>query len=240
MTSLIVANYYVQSFLKGIVFYADTENLLWVKEISTSPLPNPFNPVVATCYSPPVEIEHHVRHLITTLIDRKLHNISELVTDVLWRWMEMLRDNIPRLCSATMFPANVSLFVLYKTILQNTYRVPDRFDAPESNGIPTKQASNPSAVLWTGSLIIEAIPPERGTSFGLVGKLKSLFKRLQTENWRACRDVLILIRLRGFDLPKKRKTLLDKLMFLYASFRRTTIVLERAWGGLEAIDCALG
>lgn len=98
-------------------------------------------------------------------------------------------------------------------ILQNTYRVPDRFDAPESNGIPTKQASNPSAVLWIGSLSIEAIPPERGMSFGLVGKLKVLFKRLQTENWRACKDVLSLIMLTGFDPANKRKTLLGQPMF---------------------------
>ena len=102
-------------------------------------------------------------------------------------------------------------------ILQNTYRVPDRFDAPESNGIPTKQASNPSAVLWIGSLIIEAIPPKRGMSFGLVGKLKVLFKRLQTENWRACKDVLSLIRLTGFDPTKKRKTLLGQPMFPFFS-----------------------
>lgn len=111
----------------------------------------------------------------------------------------------------------LSPYCTNETILQITYRVPDRFDAPESNGIPTKQASNPSAVLWTGSLIIDAIPPERGMSFGLVGKLKALFKRLHTENWRTCTDGLSLIRLSGLEPTKKRKTLLCPFMFYVLS-----------------------
>lgn len=133
----------------------------------------------------------------------------------------------------------MSLYCTYKTILQNTYRVPDRFDAPESNGIPTKQASNPSAVLWIGSRIMEAIPPERGISFGLVGKLKFLFKRLQTENWRVCKDVLSLFRLSGFEPTTKRNTILALSMFW------TTITLAALCKnkgcpgeGLEATDFA--
>lgn len=120
-------------------------------------------------------------------------------------------------------------FIPERAILQKTYRVPDRFDAPESNGIPTKQVSKPSAELWIGSRIIEAIPPERGISFGLVGKLKFLFKRLQTEMWRACKEVLSPFRICGFEPTNKRKTqLLAKFMISVAWGHNKRTINEKA------------
>lgn len=167
------------------------------------------------------------------------------VTDVLWRC-----------CVTITTMRQLSPYCTNETILQITYRVPDRFDAPESNGIPTKQASNPSAVLWTGSLIIDAIPPERGMSFGLVGKLKALFKRLHTENWRTCTDGLSLIRLSGLEPTKKRKTLLCPFMFYVLSpaleeqqnsdcpgeglERAWTSDYELGWGGGTNCRCERG
>ena len=95
-----------------------------------------------------------------------------------------------------------------------TYRVPDRFEVPESRGIPTKQASRPSALLGTGRRIIEAIPPERGMSFGLIGKLKSsLFNRLLMVILRDCNKGLFPIRWKGFEPSKRTMSLfmvLDK------------------------------
>ena len=89
-------------------------------------------------------------------------------------------------------------------ISNTTYRVPDRFEVPESRGIPTKQASRPSALFGTGRRIIEAIPPERGMSFGLIGKLNSsLFNRLLTVILRDCNEGLFPIRWKGFE-PNKR------------------------------------
>lgn len=89
-------------------------------------------------------------------------------------------------------------------ISNTTYRVPDRFEVPESRGIPTKQASRPSALLRTGRRIIEAIPPKRGMSFGLIGKLNSsLFNRLRIVILRDCDAGLFRIRWKGFE-PKKR------------------------------------
>ena len=52
---------------------------------------------------------------------------------------------------------------------------------------------------------MEAIPPARGISFGLVGKLKSLFRRLQTVTLRVCS-------LSAFELRNKRKIRFDRFI----------------------------